>query len=454
MNKKAFTGALVIVAILCTVAVMPAFAQTSDYWTEKAPLPYAAGSTYGNVAVWNGKIYAVLAGNTLVVYDPASDSWANVTALPAGVNSETIASCNNKFYVFSVNQGVLVGDRTEVVNVYDPQTGAWETAAAKPGTAVQDIQADVVNGKIYLIGGLVVSGIYAYSFYSSNWVYDPAPDSWSQTAPMPLGVSDYASCVVDDQIYVIGGIYNYVGYALFTNLVQIYNTQTNQWSQGTSMPYNMSQMGAAVTTGLQAQKNIYVMGGITDTGNSNYNFHDVDLTQVYNPQTGWSTGTTMPTARSGLSLANVNDTLYALGGVNSTSLNGFTTNEQYTPASYGVPTSPTPWPFPSPAQTATPTPSPTLIPIPSPSPVKTQASTQTPASSPTSTPTLKSTLTPTPTLTATAAPSLSQTTAPSLLTSSPSIPEFPAWVIPSIFLAAAFAVVMVTRRKKQTGPRL
>ena len=165
-------------------------------------------------------------------------------------------------------------------------------------------------------------------------MYDPANDSWSERASIPLGVSGYASCVVDGKIYIIGGGYKYIfsgrGYTSYTDRVQIYDPETDGWSEGVPMPNAMAWMAASATVGSQVPRRIYVVGGVVegDSGKST-----VDWTQIYDLQAGervWSRGSSMLTARKGLVLVNVDDVFYALGGVDD-NYTSFKANEAYTP---------------------------------------------------------------------------------------------------------------------------
>jgi N-acetylneuraminic acid mutarotase len=317
---------LVVALLASSFAFLPAFASNLDYWTEKAPTPDAIGigTTPANAAVLDGKIYTVAQGDMLEIYDPAADSWTNGTQMPIKAVDITTAACQNKIYVFS-----------GTTEVYDPATGEWQTAASMPSPWVpMRLQANVVDGKIYLIGGLRNWAPYYSQFFSWNWMYDPANDSWSERASIPLGVAGYASCVVDGKIYIIGGVYKYIfsgrGYTSYTDRVQIYDPETDGWSEGKPMPNAMAWMAASATAGFQVPKRIYVVGGIVqeDSGKST-----VDWTQIYDLQAGervWSTGSAMPAARRMLVLVNVDDAFYALGGEDAND-NPVTANWAYTP---------------------------------------------------------------------------------------------------------------------------
>jgi N-acetylneuraminic acid mutarotase len=136
-------------------------------------------------------------------------------------------------------------------------------------------------------------------------------DSWATKTPPPVKVSAYASAVVDNKIYIIGG--SPVG-----NLTQIYHPETDTWSYRASISQACWGAAAGATTGVFAPKRFYVMGG----------YPTFNLNQIYDPETDtWTTGANMPTNRYGLGVAVVDDRLYAIGG-------GDIANEQYVPLEY------------------------------------------------------------------------------------------------------------------------
>ena len=114
-----------------------------------------------------------------------------------------------------------------------------------------------------------------------------------------------------------------------SDLNQIYDPESDTWSQGASIPTAVGLAGAGATSGAMAPKRIYVIGGYPS-------YDEVGLNQVYDPESNtWSSGSQMPTARHSLGVAVVNDTLYAIGG-GSTNLNVryYDENEQYIPIGY------------------------------------------------------------------------------------------------------------------------
>jgi LPXTG-motif cell wall-anchored protein len=236
--------------------------------------------------------------------------------------------------------------------VYDIATNTWGNKTPMP-TPRNYLQANVVDGKIYLIGGLSQQKLeYPPSPHSSNLteVYDILTDSWTTMSPIPTPVWGYASTVVNDKIYIFSGWCGNSSSssrqsASLSNQVQIFDPKTNTLSQGKPIPTPVVLAAAGATEGIMAPKRIYVIGGCPIANTQLQG--GINATQVYNPQTDtWSSGAEMPTKRRGLAVAVVNDVLYALGGSDLSLTNA---NEQYTPIGYGTP---------EPTPTSTPTPSP------------------------------------------------------------------------------------------------
>jgi N-acetylneuraminic acid mutarotase len=345
------------------VVALPVRAS-GDFWVSRARLPFLV-KDLAAVAV-NGEIYAM--GYTYnytdnnydidtmynYVYDPSTDFWVSKTPMPINQSEFAIATYQNKIYVIggwinwetaSMATNLVTGTN----QVYDIANDAWETKASMPCPRA-GVQANVVDGKIYLIGGHLQNGVAS----DVNEAYDPSTDSWTEKTPIPTPVSDYASVVVDNKIYVMGGgrggKYGNAG-----NLVQIYDPETDTWAMGKPLPIPAGD-AAAGAIGIR----IYVVG----TSSDYFDINSTDITQIYDTQTdSWTTGASIPVpAYIDFSIVVVNDTLYALGGKYFALGPGLfhAANEQYFPLGFEEST-PSPSPSPSTTPTLSPSPTPTLI---------------------------------------------------------------------------------------------
>ncbi|PVX23056.1 MAG: hypothetical protein CW691_11750 [Candidatus Bathyarchaeum sp.] len=317
-------SSLVLVLVLSTFYV-PVVSATEGSWKSNASTPL---SSVGIVGV-NGKIYAIggsgeydnviYSNNAVFEYDPVLDTWDAKNVMPIKRSGFVLAVYQNKIYV--------IGGRDGLNQVYDPQTQTWENRTSMPTPRTQ-MEANVVDGKIYLIGGRTGGQM---STVALNEVYDPQTDTWTTKEPMRYPVVEYASAVVDNKIYVIGGQDEFHD-ELNLDVTQIYDTTTDTWSLGAPIPKVVWQATAAATTGEQAPKRIYVLGGLASAS-----LFGTDWNQVYDPETDmWTVGEPMPTARFSLDAVVLNDKLYVMHGFPFFNLNGVYCheNEQYTPVGY------------------------------------------------------------------------------------------------------------------------
>ncbi len=291
------SGAIVLFGDNGTHAGYSLIANTSaggDTWSTGAVLPFPQYSMAS--AVVNGKIYVIggQAGsqNYNQIYDPVANTWSTGMALPVGQYGMTSAVVNGKIYVIGGGNGsennnqiydavantwstgavlpvgqlfpssavvsgkifVLGGRNSNSNQIYDPATNTWITGTPLP--VAQDGKANVVNGKIYVMGGETIP-------YNNNQIYDPATNTWSAGKVLPVGTFAGTSAVVNGRIYLLGG-----ENSAYTDN-QIYNPATDTWSTGAALPVGEDVTASGVVNG-----KIYVFGGLQ--GSSNYN-------QIYSP---------------------------------------------------------------------------------------------------------------------------------------------------------------------------
>jgi N-acetylneuraminic acid mutarotase len=145
---------------------------SDDTWTVLADLPqtlpernhlaataingkvYAAGGRYG------GANFASPLTESLDIYDPATDTWQSGAPLPrarGGVNGILAFGC---FHVWG-GEGQGIGEPNDVFpdhDVYDPRSDVWVSVAALPTPVHGVTGAAFVDGLIYIPGGGTTSG--------------------------------------------------------------------------------------------------------------------------------------------------------------------------------------------------------------------------------------------------------------------------------------------------------
>jgi N-acetylneuraminic acid mutarotase len=272
-----------------------------DMPTPRENLAAAAGA--------DGRIYAIggLYGGaflgTVEVYDPAMNSWSAVAPMPTPhrLGLAAAAGPDGRIYAIGGIAGnLLTPTFSNMVQVYDPATNSWSTAAPMPSPRSSLAVAAGADGRIYAIGGDNAGPLATVE------VYDPATNSWSTAAPMPIPRENLAvTAGPDGHIYAIGGDDGIAQTAM--NTVEIYDPATNSWSAAAPLPTARSGLAAAVGP----DGRIYAIGG-SDGKPAN-----LTTVEAYDPATNtWRTAAPMPTIGRGALAAAVgaDSRIYAIGG--------------------------------------------------------------------------------------------------------------------------------------------
>ena len=189
----------------------------TNTWTSKASMPTTR--TGGAAAVYNGEIY-VFGGSSagpdprpvtdvVEAYDPATNTWRFVTNMPKVVVNPAIAVVGDKAYV--IGGYFLDEDRMlEDVIVYDFQTGTWITTGFTPLPTPRAFPYShalpVVDGKIYLVGGVMGTLASSWTPLDVVEIYDTITDTWGTGPLLPQPTDHYLTVLLNRTIYVIGGI--------------------------------------------------------------------------------------------------------------------------------------------------------------------------------------------------------------------------------------------------------
>src|SRR5262249_8115289 len=138
-------------------------------WTRGADMPFAAGSS--SSAVINDEIYVaggIVNGDTtnqVAVYDPRSDTWAMRSPMPPGRNHAASATDGALRYVFGGRIGPnAVANGFDTVQTYDPVADAWTSTESGSGLAPLPQarggmgKAIYYDGEFYVLGGETLNG--------------------------------------------------------------------------------------------------------------------------------------------------------------------------------------------------------------------------------------------------------------------------------------------------------
>ena len=186
----------------------------------------------------------------------------------------------------------------------------WEVVTQLP-TKRWEFATAVVEDKIYLIGGSPFENHAGPFGLSTVEIYDTQTNTWQRGADMPTPRTNAKAAVVNGTIYVFGG-YNSKDKFLqnwkMADHVEAYDPLTDTWIQKKKMPISRFYFGQGVVAG-----KVYLIGGTTGLGDRQE--QRMDRVDIYDPATDtWAKGPKMPTRRDPGGMAVVSNRIYVIGG--------------------------------------------------------------------------------------------------------------------------------------------
>lgn len=185
----------------------------------------------------------------------------------------------------------------------------WEQATPA-GVARQELYPAVLDGKLYVAGGLL-SPNTGYSAHFEVW--DPTQASWSRLATLPEARHHIALAAANGRLWGIGGFSG--GFPNWRAEASVfwYEPATNRWHMGPALSQARAEGVAEAVDG-----KVYLIGGRVPavTGASHFNDHqDTALAEVLEPADGrWSRLPDAPTARNSAASAVIDGRIYVVGG--------------------------------------------------------------------------------------------------------------------------------------------
>lgn len=237
--------------------------------------------------------------STVQVYDPASNSWRLTTPLLLGVNHPMPAVANGKSYV--------IGGQTDTGSAYvnnvqefNPATSNWSYKAPMPPARGAGAAA-VIGDLIYVAGGRPPRG-------NDFAVYHASSNTWQTLPNLPTQRNHLAACAIDGKIYVVGGRLQAGFTSAMTNILEVFDPATSQWSTRAPMPTTRDGIN-----GIAANGSFFVFGGEGPNGG-------FDEMEMYVPaQNRWYALEPLPIAVHGVTgAAFVNGWIHLPGGGTST----------------------------------------------------------------------------------------------------------------------------------------
>ena len=167
---------------------------------------------------------------------PGADQ-KKIPSMPAAVSGNAVASLKDGLEIFSlmgVGPRKTWDDITNQVYIMDLAHAKWHEGSTVPGVAGRvGAAAAGAKGLVILMGGYVVDAQGGELTLPDVNVYEPGRRRWSRGKDIPVAVDTAATGVTHDRfVYLIGGRSPDGP----VNNVQVYDVQTDLWSQATPFP--------------------------------------------------------------------------------------------------------------------------------------------------------------------------------------------------------------------------
>jgi len=203
--------------------------------------------------------------------------------------------------------------------IYDINAKSWSKGPDLP-TPRGALTATAVGTTIYAIGGAKNPSYSTPELRPSvpvenvatNEVFDTATGSWSTVAPMLTARNHHGASLIDGKVYVVGGRIGstfIIGLSNNVSTNEVYDVAKNTWSSVLGMPTPRSGVGTAVIN-----QRMHVLGGEAYLNDlvGTYRTHE-----AFDPKTNsWQRLPPMPTPRHGLAVGEIAGKMYAVSGSN------------------------------------------------------------------------------------------------------------------------------------------
>jgi len=244
----------------------------------------------------------------IVTPTPEPVKWELVTQMPEPKKSMAYAAVDNKIYIIGGETPDGISDR---VDIYDTVTGQWSEGARKP-TPVSEACGLTLGNEIFVIGGKLKGDMFTDVVESYDW----RQDRWKMAGKIPAKLSGMSCITYEGKLYALGG---WDGKGVYKNIWS-FEPADKEWN-----PVYLLEEGRAYFGAIDLGNLAYLAGGWD--GKNELNILDILTLQGDT----FSKGDTiyLPERRKRLTLLNVLDKLYVLGGKNTESK--MTTSLEYQP---------------------------------------------------------------------------------------------------------------------------
>ncbi|MFH0758174.1 MAG: kelch repeat-containing protein [Bacteroidota bacterium] len=288
-----------------------------DCWEQMKPMDIAKGGSVscimdGMIYVFGGANSSLALLNSAEVFNAGTNEWSNLVPMPTDLYESNAEVINHKIYLvggWHDENNLKTSNRTFE---YNPEGESWIEKKDFPVSTGTNSSC-VLNDKLYILGGLRDFADEDTSGQKEVFVYDPETDTWD-TIPMMLYERGEGSsaCVYDGKIYIFGGLHAISESSekfYITGKAEMYDPALNMWTELADMPVPVVNHISMVYN-----NKLYVCGGDSGTFTTSRSY-GTNIIQEYNPSTNsWRLMQGMPFTRTNMTGQKVGNYLYIFGG--------------------------------------------------------------------------------------------------------------------------------------------
>ena len=284
-------------------------------WQELPDMPVGkwetgTASIGGKLYLFGGYTKGVRSSKRSDVFDPKDGSWTRIQDMPSAItHMNAVLDGRTVWFAGGFKDGYKGHAIAEVWN-YDLAKDRYTAAPLLPEPRAGGGLARV-GRQLHYLGGLKAD---RDTDASDHWILDldlwaAGSARWTNASPLPVPRNQFSTVVLGTEIYVIGGQFHHDSMQLDQPRVDIYDTATDSWSRGPTLPkgHSHAEAGTFVHGG-----RVYMVGGhTTPAGGSKAVDPDI---LVLRPGGDWKLLGKLPMPLSSPAAAIIGDRLYVAGG--------------------------------------------------------------------------------------------------------------------------------------------
>ncbi|KAJ7946701.1 F-box/kelch-repeat protein [Quillaja saponaria] len=161
--------------------------------------------------------------------DPLSKRWQRLPPVPAVASEDESRKGSAALRMWNI-----VGSSIRIADAIMRVLGRRDALDRMPfcGCSI-----GAVDGCIYVVGGFTRA-----SATRCVWQYDPVINAWNEASPMSIGRSYCKTGILNNKLYVAGGITRGPGGLTPLQSAEVFDPRTGLWSQLPSMPFAKAQV--------------------------------------------------------------------------------------------------------------------------------------------------------------------------------------------------------------------